>query len=75
MTLPKKTQDEINELYNSVARYFASSGVSEDYYKNPNKENTIELQQILDDKRNEKTKNRTTLKETFIDDLNQQIKL
>ena len=74
MTLPKKTQDEINELYNSVARYFASSGVSEDYYKNPNKENTIELQQILDDKRNEKTKNRTTLKETFIDDLNQQIK-
>jgi hypothetical protein len=74
MTLPKKTQDEINELYNSVARYFASSGVSEDYYKNPNKENIIELQQILDDERNEKTKNRTTLTETFIDDLNQQIK-
>lgn len=73
MSLSTETQQEISQIYESVAQYFASTGVSQNYYQNPN-QNLSELQQTLDDKRNEKVEKRTTLTETFIDDLNQQVK-
>jgi hypothetical protein len=72
MSIPEETQKEISELYQSVARYFASSGLSEDYYKNSNN-NLNELQQTLADKLPKEREKRATLTETFIDDLNQQI--
>lgn len=73
MSLSIETQQEISQIYESVAQYFASTGASQNYYQNPN-QNLSELQQTLDNKRNEKVEKRTTLTETFIDDLNQQIK-
>lgn len=73
MALSTETQQSITDIYSSVAQYFATTGVSQDYYKTSN-QNLSELQKILDDKRNEKVEKRTTLTETFIDDLNQQIK-
>ena len=86
MTLPKETQDQINELYASVSRYFASSGVSQpstdpktyskdgEYTKNESTQKVSDLQKLLDDKLNEKPKRRITLTETFIDDIKEQIK-
>lgn len=73
MSLSPETQKEISNIFESVAQYFATTGVSQDYYKTSNQEPN-DLQQLLDDKRNEKVEKRTTLTETFIDDLTQQIK-
>lgn len=73
MSLSTETQQEISQIYESVAQYFASAGGSQDYYKNSNQELTG-LQKSLDENLNQKKKKRATLAETFIDDLNQQVK-
>lgn len=73
MSLSKETQQEISQIYESVAQYFATTGVSQDYYKSSNQELT-NLQKLLDEKANENVEKRATLTETFIDDLNQQVK-
>lgn len=73
MALSTESQQDITQIYQSVARYFSTTGVSQDYY-NAENQNTSDLQQILDNKRNEKVEKRATLTETFIDDLKQQIK-
>lgn len=73
MALSTESQQEITDIFQSVAQYFASTGVPQDYYKTSSQE-TSDLQKILDNKLNEKLEKRATLTETFIDDLNQQIK-
>jgi len=86
MALSTEAQQDINEIYNSVARYFASTGGSQpstdpktyakdgEYAKNESTQKVSDLQQLLDDKLNEKPKRRKTLTETFIDDIKEQIK-
>jgi hypothetical protein len=72
MTLPEKTQQEISELFEATSRYFSSAGISQNYYENSNNEPTG-LQKSLDIFQSKKKKKRTTLVETFIDDLKEQI--
>ena len=55
MSLSKETQQEISQIYESVAQYFASAGVSQDYYENSNQELTG-LQKSLDENLNQKKK-------------------
>jgi len=86
MTLPKETQNQINEIYDSVSRYFASVGVSQpstdpktykkdgEYAKNESNQSLTDLQKLLDVEINRKQQKRKTLHDTFIDDLTQEIK-
>ena len=68
-----KKQHEISQIYESVAKYFASTGFSQEYYKNP-ENNLTDLQQVLEDKLPKEKKKRATLIEEFIDDLKDELK-
>jgi hypothetical protein len=72
MALSTEAQQDISEVYQSVAQYFATTGYPQDYYKTSNRE-TSDLQKVLDNNRTKKKNKRTKLTDTFIDDLNQQI--
>jgi hypothetical protein len=73
MSISEENQKELSGISQAVANYFASIGQSQDYYENSSEKNLTDLQKLLDEKISTKKKERTTLVETFISDLEEQI--
>lgn len=73
MALSTEQQQEITQIYQSVSQYFATTGYPQDYYS-ASSQNLSGLQEELDAIQNETVEETTTLTETFIADLEQQVK-